>query len=78
MLQESLLGMSNVYVSNFHSAYLFYPIFSPHGKVESGITTFSKYQMDEVVRHSLEISDAFPTKFFALPQLIFQLKMISI
>ncbi len=64
MLQESLLGMSNVYVSNFHSAYLFYPIFSPHGKVESGITTFSKYQMDEVVRHSLEISDAFPTKFF--------------
>lgn len=66
MLQESLLGMSNVYVSNFHSAYLFYPIFSPHGKVESGITTFSKYQMDEVVRHSLEISDAFSTKFFDL------------
>jgi len=65
-LQIAFSNMTNVYVSNFHSAYLFYPLFKPHGKVESGITTFSKYQMDDCIRHSLEIAQSFPTKFFDL------------
>lgn len=65
-LQKFLSNMSNVYVTNFHSAYLFYPFFKPHGKVQSGICTFSKYQIDECIRHSLEISQDFPTKFFDL------------
>lgn len=65
-LQIAFSNQSNVYVSNFHSAYLFYPIFKPHGKVESGLVTFSKYEMTECMRHSLEISQDFPTKFFDL------------
>lgn len=65
-LQIAFSNQSNVYVSNFHSAYLFYPFFKPHGKVESGLVTFSKYAIDECIRHSLEISQEFPTKFFDL------------
>ncbi len=65
-LQKFFSNMSNIYVPNFHSAYLFYPLFNPHGKVQSGICTFSKYQIDTCIRHSLEISKAFPTKFFDL------------
>lgn len=66
MLCQSFVDMANVHVSNFHSAYLFYPLLNPHGQVNSGIATFSSYQVKQVVRHSLEISDAFPTKFFDL------------
>lgn len=66
MLQESLAKMASVHVSNFHSAYLFYPILDPHGVVNSGIATFSKYKIDKVIRKSLEITDAFPSKFFDL------------
>lgn len=66
MIQESFIEMASVYVSNFHSAYLAYPIFDHHGKVNSGIATFSKYKIDNVIRKSLEITNAFPTKFFDL------------
>ena len=66
MLQESLTKMASVHISNFHSAYLFYPILDPHGLVNSGIATFSKYKIDKVIRKSLEITDAFPSKFFDL------------
>lgn len=65
-LQVAFSNLSNVYVSNFHSAYLFYPLLKPHGKVESGLATFSKYEITECIRHSLEISQEFPTKFFDL------------
>lgn len=65
-LQKSFSHMTNVYVSNFHSAYLFYPLFQPHGKVQSGICTFSKYQIDTCIRYSLEVSKDFPEKFFDL------------
>lgn len=66
MIKNNFSNMSNVYVPNFHSAYLFYPLIKPHGKVQSGIVTFSKYQILDTIRHSLEISQDFPTKFFDL------------
>lgn len=66
MLCTAFINMANVHISNFHSAYLFYPLLHPHGQVNSGIATFSSYQIKQVIRHSLEISDAFPTKFFDL------------
>lgn len=55
-----------VYASNFHSAYLFYPVLNPHGQVNSGILTLSAYAVDEAVRRSYPVDESFPTKFFDL------------
>lgn len=55
-----------VYTSAFHSAYLFYPFTSPHGRVESGLVTLSKYHIDENVRRQFPVDTSFITKFFDL------------
>ena len=57
---------SAVYASNFHSAYLFYPVLKPHGQVNSGILTLSSYAVGEAVRRSYPVDEGFPTKFFDL------------
>ncbi len=66
MLSEAYENYDAVHASNFHSAYLFYPITNPHGKSNSGITTLSKYKVDESVRRSFPVTSAFPAKFFDL------------
>lgn len=63
ILTEGLTGYSAVFASNFHSAYLLYPFNEPHGAVQAGMLTFSKYQISENVRRQFPVSDAFITKF---------------
>lgn len=63
MLEEGLSDYASVFAKNFHSAYLFYPFLEPHGSVEAGMLTFSKYQISENVRRQFPVSDAFITKF---------------
>lgn len=41
---------------NYHSAYLFYPIFEPHGASNSGMKTYSKFSISSANRRSLPIS----------------------
>lgn len=65
-LTEKFDDFNSIYISNFHSGYLFYPFSDPHGKVESGIVTLSNKKIDQVVRYKLEIDESFPTKFFDL------------
>ena len=55
---------------NFHSAFLMYPIFNPHGKTDAGIVTLSKYNISSATRRSLPIDESFPTKFFDLDRCI--------
>ena len=57
---------SNVYANNFHSPFLMYPIFKPHGTVNSGITTYSKYKIDESIRKSFTVTTAMFSKLFDL------------
>lgn len=52
-------GYASSFAVNYHSAYLFYPIFKPHGKSNSGITTYSKWNISDAVRRSLPISTGF-------------------
>ena len=66
MIQEAFTGYSSSQTSNFHSGFLFYPLTNPHGAVNAGISTLSKYKIDSVVRRSLPIDESFPTKFFDL------------
>lgn len=54
------------YASNFHTAYLAYPITDPIGKTESGLLTLSQFKNDSAVRRSYPVDQGFPTKFFDL------------
>ena len=65
-IQKEFLGYSSSHTVNFHSGFLFYPLTSPHGRVNSGIATLSKYKIESVVRRSFPIDESFPTKFFDL------------
>ncbi|HBP25993.1 MAG TPA: endonuclease [Acholeplasmatales bacterium] len=65
-IRAHFTGHGSVFAGNFHSAYLFYPFHDPIGKTQSGIASFSKYQIDSAVRHQLPIDDSFPAKFFDL------------
>lgn len=62
-LEEGLSDYACVFANNFHSAYLFYPFSEPHGSVEAGMMTFSKYRISENIRRQFPVSDAFFTKF---------------
>lgn len=57
---------SSAFAVNFHTAYLFYPLYEPHGSVNSGILTLSRYKTDGNVRRSYPVDPSFPTKFFDL------------
>ncbi|WMI80660.1 endonuclease/exonuclease/phosphatase family protein [Anaerotignum sp. MB30-C6] len=49
----------------YNSAFLFYPIWEPHGKSLSTIAVYSRYQIDSALRRSLPISEGF-NKFLDL------------
>lgn len=65
-IQDNFPGYSSSISMNFHSAYLFYPLTDPHGKVDAGIVTMSKYNISSATRRSFPIDESFPTKFFDL------------
>lgn len=58
-------GYSRTFAVNYHSAYLMWPLFKPHGKSNSGMATYSKYNIVSAVRKSLPISTGF-SKFLDL------------
>ncbi|MFA6889836.1 MAG: endonuclease/exonuclease/phosphatase family protein [Bacilli bacterium] len=66
MLKDAFQQYGTSFAHNFHSAFLFYPIFDPHGATEAGIATFSKYEITSSVRYKLPIDESFPNKFFDL------------
>lgn len=64
MLVDSF-DMGYNFAYNFHSAFLFYPIFNPHGSVEAGQLTLSKYSIDSATRRSFPVATGL-SKFFDL------------
>ncbi len=62
-LKEEFSDYGNVFANNFHSAYLFYPFTDPHGAVEAGLLSFSRYQVKEAERRSYPVDNSFITKF---------------
>ena len=63
---EKHSGYASVYGVNYHSAYLAYPLHEPIGQSNSGITTYSKYEIINATRKEFKITDAFFGKFFDL------------
>ncbi len=56
LLTPYFQGYSHVFAQNYHSAYLFYPIFEPHGASNSGLVSFSFAKITSSTRRSLPIS----------------------
>ena len=56
-------SFDNVFAKNFHSAYLPYPLYDMHGKVNAGLTTISKYQIQNAERKQYTISDSLSKLF---------------
>ncbi len=66
MIAENFEGYGTSSAINFHTAYLLYPLFNPHGANESAIAAFSKYNITDAVRKKYPIDESFPNKFFDL------------
>ncbi len=52
-------GYTSTFAVNYHSAFLMYPFYQPHGASNSGIMTFSKYTISSCMRRSLPVSSGF-------------------
>ena len=60
---NNMKDYSSVFAENFHSPYLFYPFNDPHGAVNAGLLSLSKYKINSANRRSLPIDMSFITKF---------------
>lgn len=65
MLRDLFAGYASSCAVNYDSAYLMYPIFSPHGASYSSLATFSRFDITHSLRRSLPISETF-SKFLDL------------
>lgn len=65
ILDEEFSEYYSDYAQNYDSAFLFYPVFEPHGKSKAGITLYSAFPIESAMRRSFPISTSF-SKFFDL------------
>ena len=56
MFRNAFDAYSSAFAVNYHSAFLFYPFYQPHGASNSGLLTMSFAQIDSSLRRSLPIS----------------------
>lgn len=66
LLTSKFNDFSYSYAINFHSGFLPYPFNDMHGKVNSGILSLSRFNINKANRIELPIDFSFPTKFFDL------------
>ncbi len=65
MLRDDFSEYSSCYAQNYDSAYLMYPILSPHGASKSSLATFSRIGITSSMRRSFPISESL-SKFLDL------------
>ena len=63
MVEEHFNDYDYTFANNFHSAYLLWPLNDPHGSVQSGLLSMSKYDMQSAVRRKFPVTSAFISKF---------------
>ncbi len=63
MAIQAFPGYGYTWAENFHSGYLAYPLNDPHGVVNAGLLTLSRYAVSDAVRRSYPIDDNFFLKF---------------
>ena len=65
-IRSAFPAYASVYASNFHSAFLAYPLNEMHGAVEAGLVSMSRFEIVRAARRSFPVDESFPTKFFDL------------
>lgn len=56
---DSLLSSYNsVFALNFHSSWLNLPLYDPHGIVNAGLSTLSKYKIEDATRYSYPVTSS--------------------
>lgn len=65
MIRDAFDGYSSTQAVNYHSAFLFYPFYQPHGASNSSLLALSDAQITSALRRSLPISESF-SKFLDL------------
>ena len=58
LIRESLGDISSTFAVNYHSAFLFYPLYQPHGASNSGLLTVSNTEISSALRRSLPIAES--------------------
>ena len=66
MIKDKFTNYTSTFAVNFHSAYLLYPFNDPIGQIDSGIASFSKFNIESSVRKSFTITDNLIDKLFDL------------
>ena len=62
-MSQNFSNYEEIFANNFHSPYLLYPLNDPHGAVQSGLLSLSKYSIDQAVRRKYPVTTSFITKF---------------
>lgn len=62
-MSQQFSNYEEIFANNFHSPYLLYPLNDPHGAVQSGLLSLSKYSVDQAVRRKYPVTTNFITKF---------------
>lgn len=65
LVRQEFPSFETLYAQNYDSAFLFWPLYQPHGKNRAGIVTLSSFAITAAERRSLPISDSF-SKFLDL------------
>ena len=64
-IRSAFGDMSSTLAVNYHSPFLFYPFYQPHGSSNAGMLTMSNTKINSCIRRSLPISESF-SKFIDL------------
>lgn len=62
-MSQNFANYEKIFANNFHSPYLLYPLNDPHGAVQSGLLSLSKYPVEQATRRKYPVSISFITKF---------------
>lgn len=74
-ISHSFANYANVFANNFHSVFLAYPLNDPHGSVQSGLLTLSRYQIQSATRRKYPVSQQLISKFFDLDRCFMLLRL---
>ena len=66
VFETKLSNYASIFALNFHAPYMIYPFTEPHGSVQSGLLTLSRYKVNSATRISYPVDSSFLSKFFDL------------
>jgi endonuclease/exonuclease/phosphatase family metal-dependent hydrolase len=75
MFEEGLSGYGSTFAYNYNTPWVPVPILKPMGYANSGLSSFSKYQIEEATRYQLPGRESWPRQLFELDRAIVETKI---